>query len=201
MRPRRSIFIFFVRFISLPLLSCQPNYLMMKKTAVTTFFHNSGNFLIRYGLATILIWMGMLKFTHYESDVIRPLAENSPIFSWAFTFVSTGTFSNIIGIIEIATGTLIALRLFSPNLSAIGSVVAIFIFLITLTFIVSTPGVIQDGWVFPFLSGSPGQFLIKDLVLLGAALWSAGEAMEAAHMESRTRTDLKRALFKRSINK
>lgn len=174
---------------------------MMKKTAVTIFFRNSGSFLIRYGLVVVLIWIGTLKFTQYEADGIRPFAENSPFFSWVFAFVSTGSFSNILGVIEITTGTLIALRPLSPNLSAIGSVAAILTFLTTLTFIVSTPGVIQDGWIFPFISGSPGQFLIKDLVLLGAALWTAGEAMEAAHMESRTRTDLKRALFQHSTNK
>ncbi len=30
---------------------------------------------------------------------------------------------------------------------------------------------------FPALSGAVGQFLIKDLVLLGAAIWSLGEAL------------------------
>ena len=173
---------------------------MMKKTAATIFLLNSGSFLIRYGLVVILIWIGTLKFTQYEATGIRPLAENSPFFSWTFAFLSTMAFSSILGVIEITPGVLIALRPFSPKLSAIGSFAAILTFLTTLTFIVSTPGVIQDGWTFPFISGSPGQFLIKDLVLLGAALWTAGEALEASHMQSRTRIDVKRALFKYSNN-
>jgi uncharacterized membrane protein YkgB len=156
---------------------------MMKKTAATTFFLNSGSFLIRYGLVVILIWIGILKFTQYEADGIRPLAEHSPFFSWAFAFLSTRAFSNILGVIEITTGILIALRPLSPRLSAIGSVAAILTFLTTLTFIVSTPGVIQEGWPFPFISPSPGQFLIKDLVLLGAALWTAGEALAATQKQ------------------
>ena len=32
---------------------------------------------------------------------------------------------------------------------------------------------------FPALSAMPGQFVLKDLVLLGAALWTAGEALAA----------------------
>ncbi len=53
-------------------------------------------------------------------------------------------------------------------------------FLITLSFLLTTPGVWQPGYGFPALSPSPGQFLAKDLVLLGAAIWTAGEALRAA---------------------
>ena len=157
---------------------------MMKKTAATTYLLNSGSFFIRYGLVVILIWIGILKFTQYEAEGIRPLAEHSPFMSWAFGFLSTREFSSILGVVEITTGILIALRPLSPKLSAIGSVAAILTFLTTLTFIVSTPGVMQEGLPFPFLSASPGQFLIKDLVLLGAALWTAGEALAATQKQS-----------------
>ena len=32
---------------------------------------------------------------------------------------------------------------------------------------------------FPAVSAMPGQFVLKDIVLLGAALWTAGEAWAA----------------------
>ena len=35
------------------------------------------------------------------------------------------------------------------------------------------------------LSGLPGQFLLKDLVLLGAALWTLGESLGIARAQSR----------------
>jgi|GEM_PF-5571065 len=54
---------------------------------------------------------------------------------------------------------------------------AIIMFLITLTFVLTTPGVWQPGYGFPFPSPMPGQFLLKDLMLLGAAIWTAGEAL------------------------
>jgi len=53
-------------------------------------------------------------------------------------------------------------------------------FLVTLSFILTTPGVWQQGYGFPFPSSSPGQFLLKDLVNLGAATYTAGEALHAA---------------------
>ncbi len=53
-------------------------------------------------------------------------------------------------------------------------------FLTTLTFMFTTPGVWQKDYGFPALSASPGQFLIKDVVLLAAAIWTAGDALRAA---------------------
>jgi Protein of unknown function, DUF417 len=52
-------------------------------------------------------------------------------------------------------------------------------FLITLSFLFSTPGWEPSLGGFPAASGAVGQFLIKDVVLLGAALWSLGAAMTA----------------------
>lgn len=174
---------------------------MIKKTATTLFLLNSGSLLIRYGLVVILIWIGTLKFSQYEADGIRPLAENSPFFSWSFAYLSTKTFAGILGVIEITTGILIALRPISPRLSAIGSLAAIITFITTLTFIISTPGVVQQGRAFPFISGSPGQFLIKDLVLLGAALWSAGEAMAATRKPMYSRDALIKSIIQKYDNK
>lgn len=152
-----------------------------KKTKNSMLLLKSGEIVLRYGLVVVLVWIGMLKFTSYEAEGIRPLAEHSPFFSWTYSFLSTRDFSNILGVMEIAIGLLIALRPFSAKLSAIGSIGGAITFLITLTFLLSTPGVIQQGLSFPFISGSPGQFLIKDIVLLGASLWTAGEALAASH--------------------
>ena len=62
---------------------------------------------------------------------------------------------------------------------------AIIMFLITLSFVLTTPGVWQPGYGFPFLAPNPGQFLAKDLLLLGAAVWTAGEALMAADLVSK----------------
>jgi hypothetical protein len=43
----------------------------------------------------------------------------------------------------------------------------------------STPGWEPSLGGFPALSGGVGQFLLKDVVLLGAAVWSLGEGLTA----------------------
>src|SRR5262245_62117987 len=141
-----------------------------------------GKIIIRYGLVVILLWIGALKFTAYEAQNIQGLVANSPLMSWVYSVMTTRGFSALIGVIEITLGILIALRPISPKLSAIGSLGAIGMFLVTLSFILTTPGVWQQGYGFPFPSSSPGQFLLKDLVNLGAATYTAGEALHAARL-------------------
>ncbi len=142
---------------------------------------NIGATVIRYGLVAVLLWVGLLKFTAYEAEGIQGLVANSPLMSWAYSVMSVRAFSAVLGIIEITLGILIALRPVAPRLSAFGSIGAIVMFLTTLTFLLTTPGVWQPGYGFPSLSPMPGQFIAKDLLFLGAALWTAGEALRAAN--------------------
>ncbi len=142
---------------------------------------NIGAAVIRYGLVAVLLWVGLLKFTAYEAEGIQGLVANSPLFSWAYGIMSVRTFAALLGVVEITLGVLIALRPVAPKLSAFGSIGAIIMFLLTLTFLLSTPGVWQPDYGFPCLSPMPGQFIAKDLLYLGAALWTAGEALRAAN--------------------
>lgn len=141
-----------------------------------------GAAVIRYGLAAVLLWIGLLKFTAYEAEGIQGLVANSPLFSWAYGVFSVRSFAAILGVIEIVLGLLILLRPVAPKLSALGSIGATIMFLLTLSFLLSTPGVWQPNYGFPFLSPMPGQFMAKDVLLLGAAIWTAGEAMRAAQL-------------------
>ena len=142
---------------------------------------NIGTIIIRYGLVIILLSVGALKFTAYEAEGIQGLVANSPLMSWAYSVFSVRSYSMLLGVIEIIIGILIATRPFAPKVSAIGSIGAIFMFLITLSFLLTTPGVWQPGYGFPFPSPMPGQFLVKDIMLLGAAVWTAGEALRASN--------------------
>ncbi|OTS00588.1 hypothetical protein CAT26_07380 [Acinetobacter pittii] len=72
---------------------------------------------------------------------------------------------------ELLTAFILLLGAFKPILSALGGLMSAITFLITLTFMLTTPGVIEpSAGGFPALSGAPGQFLLKDLVLLAASL-------------------------------
>ncbi len=145
---------------------------------------NIGAKVIRFGLVAVLFWVGALKFTAYEAEGIQGLVANSPLMSWAYSVMSVRSFAAVLGVIEITLGLLIALRPVAPKLSAFGSMGAIFMFLTTMTFLLTTPGVWQPGYGFPCLSPMPGQFIAKDLIFLGAAIWTAGEALRAANREN-----------------
>lgn len=143
-----------------------------------------GTHVLRYGLALILVWIGAMKFTAYEAQGIQGLVANSPFMGWLYSLLSVQAVAILIGTSEIVIATLIAARPWSPRLSALGSGLAVGMFLTTLSFLFSTPGVAEaSAGGFPAVSVLPGQFLLKDIVLLGAALWLAGEAWEAAGKE------------------
>jgi uncharacterized membrane protein YkgB len=138
-----------------------------------------GEFLIRYGLVLVLGWIGAMKFTAYEAAGIQGLVASSPLMSWMYKAFSIQATSNIIGVAEITAALLIAIRPISARLSAIGSVLAVGTFLATLTFLFSLPGWEKSLGGFPALSGSGG-FLLKDVVLLGAALFTLGDSLTAS---------------------
>ncbi|MEO9102158.1 MAG: DUF417 family protein [Burkholderiaceae bacterium] len=73
--------------------------------------------------------------------------------SWASNLLGERAFASLLGVVEITIGVLIALRPVSARISGIGSCAAIVIFFTTLTFILTTPGVWQEGLDFPCLSG------------------------------------------------
>jgi uncharacterized membrane protein YkgB len=147
-----------------------------------------GRQFVRYALVVVIAWIGALKYSSYEAAAIHPLIANSPIMSWLYSIFSVRTFAAVLGSLEIVAALLIALRFVSPRLSALGSAMAIGLFLGTLSFLFTTPGVTAAGG-FPVLSVLPGQFLLKDLVLIGAALWTLGDSLGAAKSKSRTRPE------------
>ena len=137
-----------------------------------------GREIVRWGLIVVLGWIGAMKFTAYEAVGIQPLVAHSPFVSWMYDFLSIRSFSAVLGCIEIATAVLLGLRYVSPKASAAGSLLAIGLFATTLSFLFTTPGW-EPTLGFPALSAMPGQFLLKDLVLFGAAVWSLGESIKA----------------------
>jgi uncharacterized membrane protein YkgB len=137
-----------------------------------------GAFLLRYGFVLVVGWIGAMKFTAYEAEGIQPLVTNSPLMSWVYQVLSVQAFSNLLGVVEIAIVTMVALRPLSASVSAIGAGLAAMMFLTTLSFLFSTPGWELSLGGFPALSVIPGQFLLKDVVLLGAAVWLLGDSLQ-----------------------
>jgi uncharacterized membrane protein YkgB len=137
----------------------------------------SGQLISRYGLVVVLAWIGFGKYVKMES---RVLIEHSPLMSWIYDVFSVSTVARGLGTMEIVAALLIALRPVWPRASAAGSALAVVLFMGTLSFLFTTPGVVAShaGGI-PVLSALPGQFLLKDLVLIGVALWTLGDSLAA----------------------
>jgi len=148
-------------------------------TRSDTRFQSVSTSLLRSTLATTLVWVGALKFEDYEVENIHPMVSSSPLFSPFFNNLGEKPTARLIGVAEIALGSLIAAKPLSPRASAIGSLGAAGMFVTTLSFLATTPGVWQGSYGAPKLS-LVGQFLAKDSVFLGAALVTAADSLRAA---------------------
>jgi uncharacterized membrane protein YkgB len=145
----------------------------------------AGRLLVRYGLVVVIAWIGALKYTTYEATAIQPLIAHSPLMSWLYSIFSVRALAAVLGTAEITAAVLIALRPLSARASAAGSAFGILLFLSTLSFLFTMPGVtVASAGGFPVLSVLPGQFLLKDLVLAGAALWTLGDSLGAARPQA-----------------
>ncbi|NTY62374.1 YkgB family protein [Mycolicibacterium sphagni] len=138
-----------------------------------------GGLVIRYGVVVPILWIGIAKFTTAEAQAIMPLVANQPLMGWIYQILSVQTISNAIGVIEIVAAVLIAGAPVFPRLSAVGSVLAIVLFLSTVSFLFTTPGVVDHTSGTPLLTDTGG-FLVKDIALLGAAIWTLGDALQAS---------------------
>jgi uncharacterized membrane protein YkgB len=132
-------------------------------------FELASGAILRYSLVLFLVLFGLAKFTEGEALTIQPWVANSPFLGWLYALTSVQGGSDLIGVIELTLGVLLAVRPWWPRASVIGSLGATITFVITLSFLFTTPG-LSPEW-----SG----FLMKDLVLLGAALWTAADSLRA----------------------
>lgn len=130
-----------------------------------------GAFALRYSLVFFFVAFGLFKFTPHEAAGIQSLVANSPVLFWVYRIFDVRHGSEFIGIIEITLGLLVALRPINARLSAIGSLGMMLALCTTLSFLFTTPGLDPQS--------SDAGFIMKDLTLLGAAIWTAGEALAA----------------------
>ena len=133
---------------------------------------------IRVAILVVFVWIGGLKYFHYEADGIVPFVANSPFMSFFYAkdapeykeyknpegaFVpenrtwheanNTYTFSYGLGVLIMSIGILVFLGIFFPKVGLIGDTLAIIMTLGTLS----------------LLSGA-GRLVIKDIVILASAV-------------------------------
>jgi reactive chlorine resistance protein C len=94
---------------------------------------------------------------------------------WLYDFPPVYTFSALLGVVELAAAVLLAIKPLAPGLSIVGSLLAIVLFVSTVSFFFTTPGGSEPaGGGFPALSLT-GEFLLKDIPLLAIGRQSAGD--------------------------
>lgn len=97
---------------------------------------------------------------------------------WTYSVFSQRVLSTLIGIVELSIAVLIALRPINPRLSLTGGILAFGLFMTTLSFLISTPGIVESSLGFPALSIMPGQFLLKDVVFLAVSFYVIVESLD-----------------------
>lgn len=135
------------------------------KTINSTLFI-TGYYLSLLGLAAILLWLGIFKFTSVEALAIKPLMENHPLTAPLYKYLSVQTISNIIGTVEIITALSLILGIRVWYFRVMANTLIILTFLTTLSFLITTPD------TFKIIEGVPVTdfFILKDILLLGAGL-------------------------------
>ena len=136
---------------------------------------------VRYSVILVLAWIGAMKFSAYEAAAIEGLVASSPLLSWMYAIGSQQAVSNTIGTIEIAIAIALAIGPIYRPAAIVGALGAIATFAVTLTFLVTAPGWEASLGGFPALSVVPGQFLLKDIVLLAASFSLLSKALSRAN--------------------
>lgn len=139
---------------------------------------NIGTQAIRFSSAIVLAWIGAMKFTAYEAGAIEGLVASSPLTSWLYYVFSIQGASNLIGTAEIAIALLLVVGAKFPKAALLGALGALATFFVTASFLFTAPVTEPSLGGFPALSVVPGQFLLKDIVLLAGAVFLTGEALK-----------------------
>lgn len=169
---------------------------------------------LRLSLILVLVWIGALKAAPYEADGIVPFVANSPAMSFFYEHDApdyrshmnpegklhaenrawheengTYAFAYLLGSVIVVLGLLIAAHFVWPAVGALGSFLVVGMSLVTLSFLVTTP----ESWVpnlgdahhgFPYLSAR-GRLVIKDVIMLGAALLTMADSARLALAQSK----------------
>jgi reactive chlorine resistance protein C len=167
----------------------------------------AGIAITRLGLIVVLVWIGGLKIYKYEAEGIAPFVANSPFMSFFYADPAeymdhmnkegqlvpanrawheanhTYLFAYGLGSVIVLYGVLLGLHPWLPQVAAVGSFLVFVMSFVTLSFLVTTP----ECWVpplgstehgFPLLSGA-GRLVIKDAIMMGAALVTMADSARA----------------------
>jgi uncharacterized membrane protein YkgB len=126
--------------------------------------------IISIGMIVMLLWAGAYKMTGPGAEGIAPLVNNNPLISWHFKLFGVYHGSDLIGVTEVVAALLMSIGMFKPQAGIIGAGIAVLMFFITSTMVVTTPGSLTSVKGFNYMSFL-GLFLFKDIICLGASFY------------------------------
>jgi uncharacterized membrane protein YkgB len=150
------------------------------RTATTT--RKAGRIIALAGVILPLLLIGGMKFTQVEIEALKPLIGGTPWLAWMYPVFGEAAASYVLGVVEIATALLLIACPWSARAGVAGGALAVLIFLVTCSIMVALP-IWEPTLGFPAL-GPAGQFLIKDIALLGIALVILSESLERLNRET-----------------
>jgi uncharacterized membrane protein YkgB len=181
----------------------------------------------RAGLIVVLLWIGGLKIYRFEDEGIVPFVANSPFLNVFYSYPApdykqhmnkegeaisanrswheqnhTYAFAHGLGAIIVAYGLMLCVHPWFPPLAALGSFLVFLMSFVTLSFLVTT----LECWVpnlggpehgFPLLA-APGRLVVKDAIMMGAALVTMADSARAS-LRKESMRDTQRAVSIASI--
>jgi len=136
----------------------------------------TGRGLALAGVVLPLLLIGGLKFTQVEVEGLKPLIGGTPWLAWMYPVFGEAGASALLGVIEIATAVLLVASPWLPRAGVVGGALSALTFLVTVSMMFALPVWEERLGGFPAL-GPAGQFLIKDVALLGISLVVLGESL------------------------
>lgn len=128
------------------------------------------------GVIAPLFMIGILKFTQFEIEALKPLISHTPWLTPLYSIFGYAGASYFLGVVEIATALLFLASPWSPRSGVVAGVLGTITFLLTVSIMVAIPIWEAAAGGFPWLN-SAGGFLIKDVSLLGISLVVLGDSL------------------------
>lgn len=135
-----------------------------------------GRIIALAGVVLPLLLIGGLKFTQFEIEALKPLIGGTPWLAWMYPLLGEAGASYLLGVVEIATALLLIASPWSPHAGVAGGALGTLTFVVTSSLLFALPVWETSLGGFPAL-GAAGQFLIKDIALLGISLVVLGESL------------------------
>lgn len=144
--------------------------------SVAGSIQRAGRVVALIGLVLPLLLIGGLKFTQFEVEALKPLIGGTPWLAWMYPVFGEAGASYLLGVVEIVTALLLIASPWSPRAGVVGGALGGLTFLVTVSLFLALPVWEPSLGGFPAL-GPGGQFLIKDVALLGISLVVLGESL------------------------